>query len=88
MSILCLIRNHEENLNEMLVNDTEYRKYLNKAGDSWNKLKAIGMTQEQKDLIENIESASGCIGSIYSEISYEKGFRDAVRLIIESLVSP
>lgn len=86
MSILCLIRNHEENLNKMLVNDTEYRKYLNKAGDSWNKFKAIEITQEQKNLIENIESASGCIGSIHSEISYEKGFRDAIKLIIESII--
>ncbi|EQB22095.1 hypothetical protein UNSWDHB_581 [Dehalobacter sp. UNSWDHB] len=47
----------------------------------------MGISQEQKDLIENIERATGCIGSIHSEISYEKGFRDAIKLIIESIVS-
>ncbi|OCZ54279.1 DUF6809 family protein [Dehalobacter sp. TeCB1] len=87
MSILTLIKNHEEDINQMIQNEAEYHKYMDEAGDAWEELIKTGISQEQKDLIESIERASGCIGSIHSEISYQKGFRDAVKLIIESLVS-
>lgn len=85
MSILSLIKNHEEDLNQLIRNEAEYHKFLDKGEESWNQLIQMGISQEQKDLIENIESTSGCIGSIISEICYQKGFRDAIRLIIESL---
>ncbi|XCH79249.1 MAG: DUF6809 family protein [Candidatus Dehalobacter alkaniphilus] len=87
MSILNLIRNHEEDINQTIQNETEYHKYMDEAGKAWDELVKMGISQEQKDLIENIERATGCIGSIHSEISYEKGFRDAIKLIIESIVS-
>ncbi|WP_368293592.1 hypothetical protein [Dehalobacter sp. TBBPA1] len=87
MPILSLIRNHEEDINQMIQNEAEYHKYMDEAGKAWDELVKMGISQEQKDLIENIERATGCIGSIYSEISYQKGFSDAIKLIIESLVS-
>ncbi len=88
MPILHLIRTHQEDLNEMIRNHAEYHKYLDETCESWNKLIIGGISQEQKDLIEELELASGCIGSITSEICYEKGFRDAIKLILESLGSP
>ncbi|MDJ0306738.1 hypothetical protein [Dehalobacter sp.] len=87
MSILSLIQNHEEDLNQMIQNKAEYHKYMDEAGAAWEKLIKTGISQEQKDLIENIERVSGCIGSIHSEISYQKGFSDAVKLLIEALIS-
>ncbi len=39
-------------------NETEYHKYLNEASDAWDKLVKMGISQEQKDIIENIERAS------------------------------
>ncbi|MCM1565134.1 MAG: hypothetical protein FNP40_10815 [Dehalobacter sp. 4CP] len=86
MSILNLIKNHEEELNEMIISNDEYQKYLNQTSELWNKLKAEDISQEQSSFIEELELASGCIGSIHSEISYEKGFRDAVKLIIKALI--
>ncbi|WP_041226320.1 DUF6809 family protein [Dehalobacter sp. DCA] len=82
MSILSLINNHDENLNQMIRNEAEYHKYLDEAGDSWHELTKTGISQEQKDLIEKIERASLCIGSVTSEVCYEKGFKDAVKLIM------
>ncbi len=87
MSILSLIKNHEENLNQMIRDKAEYHKHLDEAGDSWQELIITGISQEQKDLVEKIERASLCIGSVTSEVCYQKGFKDAVKLIIESLVS-
>ncbi|WP_368293744.1 DUF6809 family protein [Dehalobacter sp. TBBPA1] len=87
MSILTLIKNHEEDINQMIHNEAEYHKYMDEAGNAWEELIKTGINQEQKDLIENIERATGCIGSIHSEISYQKGFSDAIKLIFESLVS-
>ncbi|RJE47191.1 MULTISPECIES: hypothetical protein [unclassified Dehalobacter] len=86
MSIIDLINNHEENVNELIRNNNEYHKYLDKSKESWNKLIKTGISDGQRVLVENIEATSGCIGSITSEICYQKGFRDAMKLIIESLV--
>ncbi|NFS21417.1 hypothetical protein FDE82_04685 [Clostridium botulinum] len=59
--------------------DKEYAIALNKYTNLYNKLKEK-LSDEDKDLLENLDDATNYVASISSELTYKKGLKDGVEL--------
>ncbi|NEZ94240.1 hypothetical protein EXM69_20460 [Clostridium botulinum] len=60
-------------------NDKEYAIALNKYTNLYNKLKEK-LSDEDKDLLENLDEATNYVAAISSELTYKKGLKDGIEL--------
>lgn len=62
----------------------EYKKLLDKADDLQTKVQSL-LTDEGKQLLEELQKVDGQIGSTFEEEKFKEGFILGARLMIETL---
>ena len=70
-------------LDEVINTDEEYRSVRKKQMMLQEKLDAIGLSEEQKAVIQELLTKSNESSAIYGKIVYKQGFRDGAKFMCE-----
>lgn len=72
-----------EGLSHVLQHDEEYKQIICKIDDLTEKLDALGLSEEQRLLMDRLISAYNENGAYYGRLTYQQGFRDCTLLLVE-----
>lgn len=72
-----------EGLSHVLQHDEEYKQIIRKIDDLTEKLDALGLSEEQRLLMDRLISAYNENGAYYGRLTYQQGFRDCAVLLVE-----
>lgn len=70
-------------LDELLKKDKDYQEALEEERDASDRMDAIGLTEEQKKVVDRVITAYNQCGAAYGAAAYRFGMEDSVRLLRE-----
>lgn len=70
-------------LDDILKEDQDYQEALTQQQDSFDLLDEMGLTAEQKIVIDQAIAANNHCGAVYGSVAYRFGMEDGVRLRVE-----
>lgn len=72
-----------EILEDIMNADVQYRRIREEALQTQEKLDTMGLTFEQKAVVEELVAKTNQSGAVYGKMAYEHGFRDGAKLMSE-----
>lgn len=72
-----------DNLDAVVRKDKDYQDALAKQKEAFNALDALGLTAEQKSVVDRVITANNHCGSVYGAVAYRCGMEDGIRLRME-----
>ena len=72
-----------ETLEDIVNGDEGYRTVRKGQLQAQEKLETMGLTNEQKLVIQELLSSANQSAAIYGKIAYEQGFKDGAKLMSE-----
>ena len=67
----------------VILSNEEYRKIREEELQIQEKLDTMGLTAEQKAVVEELLAKANQSGAVYGKMAYEHGFRDGATLMCE-----
>ncbi len=83
--LLEIIAEHRtgDDLDEAVRKDKGYQEALVQQEEVFDKLDALGLTAEQKSVVDQVITANNHVGAMYGEVAYRIGMEDGIRLRLE-----
>lgn len=72
-----------EGLGDILQQDEEYKQIMQNIDSLTDKFDALGLSEEQRLLMDRLISAYNENGAYYGRLTYQQGFRDCAALLVE-----
>lgn len=72
-----------EGVNSILWQDDEYKQIQEKIDTLINEFTALGLSEKQRLLTDQLLTCYNESGACYGKITYQQGFRDCVSLLLE-----
>lgn len=84
-SILDVVTGYavNEGLESTVEQNGEYKRVQERMDSLTSEFDALGLTKEQRLLVDNLLSAYNESGALYGEMTYQQGFRDCAALLVE-----
>lgn len=70
-------------LDDILKEDQDYQEALTQQQDSFDLLDEMGLTAEQKIVIDQAIAANNHCGAVYGLVAYRFGMEDGIRIRVE-----
>lgn len=70
-------------LEDVVNGDEEYRAVREVQIQTQKKLETLGLTEEQKEAVQDLLGRANQSGAVYGKIAFKQGFRDGVKFICE-----
>ena len=70
-------------LDDILKEDQGYQEALTQQEDFFDLLDEMGLTAEQKNVVDQVIAANNHTGAVYGAVAYRFGMEDGVRLCAE-----
>ena len=70
-------------LDEVLKKDRDYQEALEQQQEAFDRLDKLGLTKDQKSVIDQAITANNHTGAVYGAVAYRFGMEDGIRLRIE-----
>ena len=79
-----------DNLNEVLKKDRNYQEALEQQQEAFDRLDKLGLTKEQKRVLDQVITANNHTGAVYGAVAYRSGMEDGIRLRkeMEEIMNP
>ena len=71
------------NLDEVLRKDRDYQEALVQQKEAFAMLEELGLTAEQKSVVDQAITANNHTGAVYGAVAYRCGMEDGIRLRME-----
>lgn len=71
------------NLDEVLKKDRDYQEALEQQQEAFDKLDKLGLTKEQKKVLDQVITENNHVGAVYGAVAYRCGMEDGIRLRME-----
>ncbi len=83
--LLEIIAEHRtgDYLDEVMRKDKDYLDALTQQEEVFDMLDALGLTAEQKSVVDRVITANNHLGAVYGEVAYRVGMEDGIRLRME-----
>lgn len=83
--LLEIIAEHRtgDDLDAVLRKDRDYQDALAKQQEAFAMLEEMGLSAEQKGIIDQVVTANNHTGAVYGAVAYRFGMEDGVRLCAE-----
>lgn len=82
--ILDILMNERMEALENIANgDEEYQTVRKEQMEAFKKLEQVGLTDDQKAVIDDIISIVNRSGAVYGKIAFKQGLKDGARLMSE-----
>lgn len=83
--LLEIIAQHrtDYDLDEVMRKDKDYQKALEQQQIAFDKLDELGLTKEQKSVIDQAITANNDFGAVYGAVAYRFGMEDGIRVRME-----
>lgn len=77
-------------LDDILKEDQDYQEALAQQQEFFDLLDKLGLTAEQKNVVDQVIAANNHCGAVYGAVAYRFGMEDGVRLCaeIEKIICP
>ncbi len=72
-----------EALDAVMAKDKDYQEALAEQQEVFDKLDELGLTKEQKSVIDQAISVNNHFGAVYGAIAYRFGMEDGIRVRME-----
>lgn len=82
LEIIAAHRNGD-NMDEVVRNDIDYQDALAQQKEAFNALDALGLTAEQKSVVDQAITANNHTGAVYGAVAYRCGMEDGIRVRME-----
>ena len=80
---IIVARRTGEALDEIMVKDKDYQEALAKQQKAFDMLDELGLTVEQKRVVDLVITANNHTGAIYGAVAYRCGMEDGIKLRME-----
>lgn len=67
-------------LDEVLKKDRDYQEALEQQQEAFDRLDKLGLTNEQKRVLDQVITANNHTGAVYGAVAYRCGMEDGIRL--------
>lgn len=67
-------------LDEVLKKDKDYQEALEQQQEAFDRLEELGLTKEQKRVLDQVITANNHTGAVYGAVAYRCGMEDGIRL--------
>lgn len=67
-------------LDEVLKKDMDYQEALEQQQEAFDRLDKLGLSKEQKRVLDQVITANNHTGAVYGAIAYRCGMEDGIRL--------
>lgn len=83
--LLEIIAQHRTgyDLDEVMRKDKDYQKALEQQQVAFDMLDELGLTKEQKSVIDQAITANNYFGAVYGAVAYRFGMEDGIRVRME-----
>lgn len=83
--LLGIIAQHRtvKALDDILKEDQDYQEALAQQQDFFDCLDKLGLTAEQKNVVDQVITANNHVGAVYGAVAYRFGMEDGIRLCAE-----
>lgn len=83
--LLEIIAHHRtgEALDEVMKTDKDYQAALAQQQEFFDLLDELGLTKEQKDMVDQVITANNHFGAVYGAAAYRFGMEDGFRVRME-----
>lgn len=83
--LLEIIAQHRTgyDLDEVMRKDKDYQKALEQQQVAFDMLDELGLTKEQKSVIDQAITANNHFGAVYGAVAYRFGMEDGIRVRME-----
>lgn len=83
--LLGIIAQHRtvKDLDDILKEDQDYQEALAQQQEFFDLLDKLGLTVEQKNVVDQVITANNHCGAVYGAAAYSFGMEDGVRLHVE-----
>lgn len=84
--LLEIIAQHRTgyDLDEVMRKDKDYQKALEQQQVAFDMLDELGLTKEQKSVIDQAITANNDFGAVYGAVAYRFGMEDGIRVRMET----
>ena len=72
-----------DDLDEVLRKDRDYQEALVQQKEAFAMLEELGLTAEQKSVVDQAITANNHTGAVYGAVAYRAGMEDGIRLRME-----
>lgn len=72
-----------DNLDEAVEKDKDYQEALAQQQEAFNMLDELGLTAEQKKVVDRVIAANNHTGAVYGAVAYRCGMEDGIRILME-----
>lgn len=72
-----------DNLDEVMRKDKGYQEALAKQQEAFDMLDELGLTAEQKKVVDRVIAANNHTGAVYGAVAYRCGMEDGIKLVWE-----
>lgn len=83
--LLEIIAHHRtgQALDEVIKADKDYQEALAQQQEFFDLLDELGLTKEQKDVVDRVITANNHFGAVYGAVAYRFGMEDGIRVRME-----
>lgn len=83
--LLEIIATHRtgDPLDEIMAKDKDYQDALTQQQIAFDRLDELGLTKEQKGVIDHAITANNHFGAVYGAVAYRFGMEDGIRVRVE-----
>lgn len=72
-----------DSLDEIMAKDKDYQDALTQQQIAFDRLDELGLTKEQKGVIDQAITANNHFGAVYGAVAYRFGMEDGIRMSVE-----
>lgn len=72
-----------DSLDEIMAKDKDYQDALTQQQIAFDRLDELGLTKEQKGVIDQAITANNHFGAVYGAVAYRFGMKDGIRMSVE-----
>ncbi|MDE6600960.1 MAG: hypothetical protein K2K90_02110 [Lachnospiraceae bacterium] len=83
--LLEIIAQHRtgDDLDDILKEDQDYQEALAQQQVAFDRMDELGLTKEQKSVIDQAITANNHFGAVYGAVAYRFGMEDGIRVRVE-----
>ena len=82
LEIIALHRTGDA-LDEVIAKDKDYQEALEEQQEVFDRLEELGLTKEQKSIIDQAITVNNHFGAVYGAAAYRFGMEDGIRVRME-----
>lgn len=80
---IIAVRRTGNALDAVIEKDQDYQEALVQQQEAFDGLEELGLTREQKSMVDQAITANNHVGAVYGAVAYRFGMEDGVRLRME-----